>query len=900
MTTIINQITSASGVICQNIEHLNESRGLLAQNVLAQLRNIVEPVLVLLHSRNPDNPFSYPAIAPAIQHVKSRNKHRFLILFHDLLQKSASHYSMEEDPSERLLLKYYEYLFRLRKLLKDEFHISVLHNLESIPLNRDEATEAYYAAIARRIDSVPINKDTFSSGQRFYIHRKIPFFVDENVYYELTFSVAINSTSKSDHLVAFTSIDINDRHSVLLSFQRSRVKALDSEIPILLIDGFQTSIRPCEFTNLARIFGMNVRLSSNASEYIVLMRYLTDTRSSLLAVVDAPDVIYNDLKRRSIARGTTKFVIFNVLDKAREIIGKHKPGAHVLQYLIYRMRNRIIKPQIGDSPCAKLSGLRLKYGCIPFDSMPFCTSLIGHNPRYFDLITSLESGDYTDQLFARKVNSYAENRGHLYVDISSVKKPEIIGNLIDTYNNKLYYKHVDRSLILDGNKILMKGYEDDTAAIIKDLVKRSAEGLGGYSASVVRWLKEHESLVDDKVKRKIMMQLLVSSKVAVIYGAAGTGKTTLMQHIAEYFSEQKKLFVAQTHPAVTNLRRRIHTKQSDFRTVTKQIRSMNVEKEYDVVFVDECSTVSNRDFLSLIQDTRCGVLILVGDVYQIESIRFGNWFEMVRNFLKTNAVFELTVPYRTKNTDLVKLWNSVRNVNQDIDEILVKVGYSRPLKELFDSERDSDEILLCLNYDGIYGINNINRILQQRNRCPSVEWGMNTFKEGDPILFEESRRFGGVIYNNLKGTIKRIEVDTDEDRIVFDVEIDRPVNEFDVIDTELKLIADSVIQFSVDRNNNTDEDDDSMRSVVPFRVAYAVSIHKAQGLEYDSVKIVVTDLNEELITHNVFYTAITRARKKLQIFWSPEVQRRVIARLQHKFDRSECYLLAHRKNLKLV
>jgi len=42
---------------------------------------------------------------------------------------------------------------------------------------------------------------------------------------------------------------------------------------------------------------------------------------------------------------------------------------------------------------------------------------------------------------------------------------------------------------------------------------------------------------------------------------------------------------------------------------------------------------------------------------------------------------------------------------------------------------------------------------------------------------------------------------------------------------------------------------------------HAVSIHKAQGLEYDSVKIVITDEVEELVTHNIFYTAITRARE---------------------------------------
>ena len=81
---------------------------------------------------------------------------------------------------------------------------------------------------------------------------------------------------------------------------------------------------------------------------------------------------------------------------------------------------------------------------------------------------------------------------------------------------------------------------------------------------------------------------------------------------------------------------------------------------------------------------------------------------------------------------------------------------------------------------------------------------------------------------------------------------------------------------------SADEDGDESTSftVVPFQVAYAVSIHKAQGLEYDSVKIVITDEVEELVTHNIFYTAITRAREKLKIYWTPEVEEKVINRIR--------------------
>ena len=62
-------------------------------------------------------------------------------------------------------------------------------------------------------------------------------------------------------------------------------------------------------------------------------------------------------------------------------------------------------------------------------------------------------------------------------------------------------------------------------------------------------------------------------------------------------------------------------------------------------------------------------------------------------------------------------------------------------------------------------------------------------------------------------------------------------------------------------------------TTVPFQVAYAVSIHKAQGLEYDSVKIVITDTNEDDITHSIFYTAVTRTRERLGFSGRPRRSR---------------------------
>ena len=122
------------------------------------------------------------------------------------------------------------------------------------------------------------------------------------------------------------------------------------------------------------------------------------------------------------------------------------------------------------------------------------------------------------------------------------------------------------------------------------------------------------------------------------------------------------------------------------------------------------------------------------------------------------------------------------------------------------------------------------------------------------------------------------------------------INELDAQGYEFELLGasesgNSIIRFSVDKYRSTDEDDDYSDTVVPFQVAYAVSIHKAQGLEYRSVKIVITNEVEERITHNIFYTAITRAKEKLKIYWSPETERNVLDKLEVRDSKRDANLL---------
>ncbi len=115
--------------------------------------------------------------------------------------------------------------------------------------------------------------------------------------------------------------------------------------------------------------------------------------------------------------------------------------------------------------------------------------------------------------------------------------------------------------------------------------------------------------------------------------------------------------------------------------------------------------------------------------------------------------------------------------------------------------------------------------------------------------------------------------------------------------TELTWVRDSVVAFDVYELANSDDDDAELNTSIPFQVAYAVSIHRAQGLEYESVKVVITDANEDDISHSIFYTALTRARENLQVFWTPETQKAVIGKLERKTNQKDVSLLTARREL---
>ncbi len=893
--------------ICENIDKLKDlDRGFLSQNIIAQLRNLVEHVFVKIKTPNADIQIDFMPLKGGEKYVKGIGRYKWLSNFHKCLEASSSHYTRSGDISERLMLKYYEYLIRLRDFLQSNYSFAILENLNKFPLNQDKSLLEFYELIVPHIESIK-ERNYNLSKYRYRIFKKKPFFINEKIYYEITLTSVNSKKGKYDRVVAFTKYDILDNYDLKISLKNRVVNYLNHAMPIQIIDGWQVSIRPCTLSNLARIFDPNYgRLPLNQENH-AWMDFLTDRRLDLLDVLDLDDDEYEEIKAHIFdATGMKERAISNLFDRCRPFIKVQHPGSNVLRYLLYIMDNDVIRNQLNwkQQNCHKLSNLYLSYKCIPFDEMPFCTSLIKHNPALHDLIACINSENRECEFFDRTIKNNIETEGVLFTKEDELDGFEKKQELLARFNFKLFDdengNHVQcrRRIWLDNGFYTIRSYVEDIEYILNRLKSYTSGGVEGYDRSYEAWIFDKSEQDVCTEKRNILKKLFNSGNIALIYGPAGTGKTKMIEFISQIFSDLPKLYLAHTNPAVENLKRKVPAVNATFSTITKYLSAGDFS-HYAVLFVDECSTVNNSDMKTILQRENFSLIVLVGDIYQIESIQFGNWFALAQKFIPKKYWYELETPYRTQNNELLKVWSKVRNLEFDALEYLTHYGYIAKLDDSIFSRSTENEIILCLNYGGLYGINNINHFMQSGNTGKAFRIGIHLFKEGDPILFNDSDRFAPILYNNLKGRIEKIE--PDGNKVWFTISVEKMVNklEAEIANLEWVNIDDlrTYLKFPIESADNDDEEYVDVKTIVPFQVAYAVSIHKAQGLEYDSVKVVISSEVDEQVTHNIFYTAITRARKKLKIYWTPETEYKVFEKMKKKNYDRDAGLLKRRLNV---
>lgn len=875
------KIYDTNKVINRIIEENLDDRDYLSKNVLSNLRYLVEYCffrVYIIEKEKKYVKFNHDNNKASIKYMKSCANMRELRALYGFLQISTSHTLPNGDGSSRVLIKYLNYLIELKNFMKCKYNMDILENLYSFPLNIEKNMENYYLQIFDHVKNIPFNRNKWVMANQYYVKKVKPIIINKNVFYEVTLSDATDYINKFNRIVVYSKIRIMDNYAIKISSEDRTINLFGKKINIKIINNYKVAIRPCEFNNYAKIFGLEYKISSRYGEYDLLMKYLMSNNLNLLDIVEFNQKQYDTFSEKMINKANTHYIL-NLFDASRNIILKNKAGSNILKYILLTFNNVVIKSQLMPSKNCKLSNLYLNWGSIPFDEMPYASSLTNHKVDISDLLQCIDSNGREHELLSRRLSYNSDSLGEIYTKINDISMDfEYLDNLIDIFNSKLYLpKHEERKIIKNNKYVYINGYEQKTMSILQELSAFTKDGYDEYSDLFSNWEMLTDYKFSDPKKYKICKELFIGTKIALIYGSAGCGKTETIKIISSIFEHKKIVFLAKTNPAVENLKRRIGLDNQNFKFLTIDKYKKN-QQQCDLLIIDECSTVDNYDMNALLSNSEnYDLLLLVGDIYQIESIKFGNWFRFAKNLLPDNCIKELDESFRTKDPILLDLWQKVRNIDDDIIEYLADNDMSYSLNEDIFEKNDKDEIILCLNYDGPYGINSINRYLQSDNDNAGYEWGINTYKVDDPILFNDLNRFYPVLYNNLKGTIT--EITKTEEKITFKIRVDIFISDIDAKYVGLEVIERSdkstIICFSVNANYDDDVEDKN-DSVVPFVIAYATSIHKSQGLEYKSVKIVINDEIGDIINHNIFYTAITRAKENLKIYWTPECMNKVV------------------------
>lgn len=129
-------------------------------------------------------------------------------------------------------------------------------------------------------------------------------------------------------------------------------------------------------------------------------------------------------------------------------------------------------------------------------------------------------------------------------------------------------------------------YEKSTLFILKKLLELSNIPNKGQREFNEKYLKQSEIKFSDSNKEEALKYAFVKSKVLLIYGAAGTGKTMLINMLSTMMAGRRKLFLTKTHTALQNLKRRIENPGVDagFISLDSFTRRVNLP-DYDIIIL---------------------------------------------------------------------------------------------------------------------------------------------------------------------------------------------------------------------------------------------------------------------------------------------------------------------------
>ena len=902
MSKIDEKILQLSSVIDKHFNKITkENRDEESVEILSHLRNFCEVILYKIY--NEENNCDLLQTQENLTRVRqySKEKYHSFYEFHTFLDAGPGHIFCGKEHSESLMIKYIPKLIEMKIFIKEKYNLDTLLSINKFPINLDDSLIKFYKKILSAMTShnyIAPNK----TKDLYYIKKKSMKYICGKIFYEYVLDISDDKPNKFNTIVAYSFVNITLNYDMIFSIYPKMIELLGKDIKILIIKDYEIAIRPCAFKNLLSLININLGINSRTLVYKDLMNVIKKENCNLLTII-----------QKEIPFSTRSDLYNKFIDEIHSFISTNQRGTNLIKYLLLNMRNSTIilqknkhRYKNSDYLNPYFNYLPITSGSLEFDKDPVAFNPRGDAPTFYEINQIVDVSDYKESILYKSIEEYINSRNLLFVTQEEIYiGNENINYYIDKFNSKLTSYYSDNEIIKIGNKYTIKFYLEDSLYVFNEFYKLIEKEKLKVNTST------NFSLSDEQ--RNVINNAFKSKSICFLCGSAGTGKSTVIKEFIECNkTEYSIICLTTTNTAKNNLMSSINTVGVHFYNIAAYIKSLESKSQFNIIptaqiiILDEASFISTVDMAKILRANPNSIYFIVGDPYQIESIQFGNWYELALNLFKNkNVVYELKESHRTNSTELLRVWNLVRNVvgkGNDTKLIELLSGYDISKRFNDDSifELNKNQIILCLGYEGIYGINNLNRYLQISNTNTEHIFQQQVYKVNDPIVFviNDYEEYG--IYNNLNGIIS--EITEDNEYIYFKIDVLRNMNYFGKIDDEISIL-DNIITIRKKKNTFEDYDNDlNNRVKLPFQISYAMSMHKAQGLEYDNVKIIITKDNEEYISKNIFYTAITRARKKLEIYWDPEIENSVInnmkeADINKKSDLGDIKRLINEKSL---
>lgn len=531
-------------------------------------------------------------------------------------------------------------------------------------------------------------------------------------------------------------------------------------------------------------------------------------------------------------------------DRVKEVI---EEDIYQLEYSIYELNFKKIDRIALKNGMAKDSFVRVRAAILYI--MEEVSNTYGHSYFYYD-----EIFQYLPRVLLISISDevYKKAMESLIVDIMVVNKE-------DRYYLKDMWEA--ETLIVKRFRLLAHKEEED----FKNLEDKLTEMESVFGIS---YNEEQRCAILDSIRKNFL----------IITGGPGTGKTTIMKGIIELYKEVHKLSYEKLAERVQLLAPtgRAAKRMSDatlmpastihrFLKWQKETNKFQVNEYHkskaEVVILDESSMVDTLLMASLLRgiSANCKV-IMVGDSYQLPSVGPG---QVLHDLISSSKlpVVELKELYRQgKDSNILTLAYDVRKgevvddvFNKEEDLTFIECSDDDVISNLMDVSSTFKDLsyknfqILAPMYKTKCGIDMINQRLQvifnpKDKSKKELVVGDVIFREGDKVI-ELTNMPDENIYNGDIGIISQI--------------VTQPAKKI-TIDFDGNEVTFTAANFN------------------KFRLAYAISIHKAQGSEFDVVVMPIVQGYRKMLYRKLVYTGITRSKKMLYLIGDKNALRQAV------------------------